>query len=86
MNMARSETTGFSPFFLNYGQMPRSLVWSGESDYPGVRTFALRMKQAVMAAHDAIIAARVGQTVQANRRRRPASFAEGDLVYLSTKN
>ena len=39
-----------------------------------------------MAAHDAIIAARTSQVVQANRKRRPASFRVGDLVYLSTKN
>lgn len=39
-----------------------------------------------MSAHDAIIAARVKQTVQANRRRRPAPFAVGDQVYLSTMN
>ena len=30
--------------------------------------------------------ARVGQVVHANRRRRPAGFQVGDLVYLSTKN
>ena len=86
MNTARSETTGFSPFYLNYGQMPRSLVWSGESEYPGVRKFAQRMKEAIMSAHDAIISARVGQVVHANKRRRPAGFQVGDLVYLSTKN
>ncbi|KAI9068750.1 hypothetical protein FKP32DRAFT_1561024, partial [Trametes sanguinea] len=44
MNTARSDTTGFSPFFLNYGQMPRSLVWSNNSEYPGVHQFAQRMK------------------------------------------
>ncbi|RPD56920.1 hypothetical protein L226DRAFT_467926, partial [Lentinus tigrinus ALCF2SS1-7] len=82
MNTARSDMTGFSPFFLNYGQMPRTLVWSSESEYPGVRAFAQRMKEAIMAAHDAIIAARVGQVLQANRHRRPAGFLEGDLVYL----
>ncbi|TFY55328.1 hypothetical protein EVJ58_g8315 [Rhodofomes roseus] len=39
-----------------------------------------------MAAHDSIIAARVKQTRDANRRRRPAPFVKGDLVYISTKN
>ncbi|OJT02036.1 Retrovirus-related Pol polyprotein from transposon 17.6 [Trametes pubescens] len=86
LNMARSDTTGFSPFYLNYGQMPRSLVWSNESEYPGVQAFAQRMKDAIMAAHDAIITARVDQVTQANRRRCPASFQVNDLVYLSTKN
>ncbi|PIL26936.1 hypothetical protein GSI_10074 [Ganoderma sinense ZZ0214-1] len=86
MNMARSETTGFSPFYLNYGQLPRSLVWQAESPYPGVTAFAARMKAAIMAAHDAIIGARIAQTEQANKKRRKAMFQEGDLVYLSTKN
>ena len=39
-----------------------------------------------MAAHDAVIAARTGQVIQANKHRRPATFREGDFVYLSTKN
>ncbi|KAJ2968610.1 hypothetical protein NUW54_g13166 [Trametes sanguinea] len=86
MNTARSDTTGFSPFFLNYGQMPRSLIWSNDSEYPGVRQFAQRMKEAIMTAHDAIISARIGQVLQANKHRRPAGFQTGDLVYLSTKN
>ena len=86
MNTARSETTGFSPFFMNYGQMPRSLVWSSESEYPGVQVFVERMKEAIMMAHDAIIGARAAQVVQANKHRREATFKMGDLVYLSTKN
>ncbi len=44
------------------------------------------MKTAIMAAHDAIIAARVKQTIQANKKRQLAPFQVGDLVYLSTKN
>ncbi|KAJ3487529.1 hypothetical protein NLI96_g3480 [Meripilus lineatus] len=86
MNTARSDTTGFSPFFLNYGRMPRSLIWEGDSKYPGVQEFAMRMKEAIMSAHDAIISARVQQTKYANKRRRDAPFKEGDLAYLSTKN
>ncbi|KAF7371586.1 Transcription factor [Mycena venus] len=71
MNSARSETTGFSPFFLNTGRTPAPMIWDAKSEYPGVRVFAQRMKEAIMAAHDAIIHARVKQD---------------DLVYLSTKN
>ena len=62
------------------------MIWKGEEVYPGVREFAENMKEAIMSAHDAIIASRVQQTVQANKKRRPATFQEGDLVYLSTKN
>ncbi|KAG8926639.1 hypothetical protein FRC01_008570 [Tulasnella sp. 417] len=86
MNSARSETTGFSPFFLNYGRTPSPMIWDHESEYPGVCEFALRMKEAIMTAHDAVIAARVQQTHYANKRHHHAEFAEGDLVYLSTEN
>lgn len=86
MNCARSDTTGFSPFFLNYGRMLRPLIWNAESEYPGVEVFAQKMKDAIMVAHNQIIEARVKQTCQANKHRRQAEFAVGDLVYLSTKN
>lgn len=86
MNSARSSTTGFSPFFLNYGRNPSPMIWKGEEVYPGVRQFAETMKEAIMSAHDAIIASRIQHTIQANRKRIQAKFKEGDLVYLSTKN
>jgi len=81
MNSARSDTTGFSPFFLNYGRLPRPMIWKDRDDYPGVRKFAERVKESIMMAHDAIIGQRVKQTVQANKKRRPSAFSEGDLVY-----
>ena len=86
INSARSSTTGFSPFQLNYGRNPSSLIWKVEDEYPGVRQFAERMKLAIMSAHNAIIASCVENTVQANRKRAVANYRVGDLVYLSTKN
>ncbi|KAJ3475739.1 hypothetical protein NLI96_g11638 [Meripilus lineatus] len=88
INSARSSTTGYAPFFLNHGRMPRSFIWNsaGKDEYPGVRAYAQRIKLAVMTAHDSILGARVKQTRDANRRRRPSPFATGDLVYVSTKN
>lgn len=88
MNAARSETTGFSPFFLNYGYRPRPLIWknTGDNEYPGVQAFAQKMKDAIMQAHDAILERRVKQTRAANRSRRLCPIEAGDKVYLSTKN
>ena len=87
VNSARSESTGFAPFFLNFGHMPRSMIWTSPSsfEYPSIRTFVLQKKLAIMAAHDSILSARIKQTRDANRRRRVSPFY-GDLVYLSTKN
>jgi hypothetical protein len=88
MNSARSETTGYSPFFLNMGRMPQSLIWNPDRtrDYPGVANFVLQRRLAIISAHDSMIAVHVKQTRSANRKRQPAPFEEGDLVYLSTKN
>ena len=62
MNSACLQTTGFPPFVLNYGRMPQSMVWNNNSEYPGVRKFAQKMKDAILTAHDAILAACVKQT------------------------
>ena len=43
MNSARSSTTGFTPFYLNYGRNPSPMVWKGEEIYPGVRLFAQQL-------------------------------------------
>lgn len=84
LNSATSATTGFSPFFLNYGQHPRSALWKNDSDFPGVQKFIENMRSATLEAHDAIIAARVAQTTQSNKKRRAAPFVEGSMVYPNT--
>ncbi|KAF7761654.1 hypothetical protein Agabi119p4_9646 [Agaricus bisporus var. burnettii] len=88
INSMRSETTGFAPFFLNSGRMPRSLIWNSETpkEFVGVRNFAMRMKLAILQAHDSIIAARVKQTRNANGHRKHSPFALEDFVYVSTLN
>ncbi|CAL1702709.1 unnamed protein product [Somion occarium] len=68
--------------------MPRPMIWNDppKEEYPAVRVYAQKMKNTIMAAHDSILAARVKQTRDVNRRRRASPFEKGDLVYLSTKN
>jgi transposase InsO family protein/Tfp pilus assembly protein PilV len=87
INLARSETTGFSPFYLNNGRLPHIGSWNGDdSPYPGVRMHADRIQTAILAAHDAIIAARNSQRRSANKSRREQTVEVGTYVYLSTKN
>ena len=88
INAARSETTGFAPFILNYGRMPRSFIWNStdQSEFPEVRVFAQRMKDVLIAAHDSILTKRTKQVRDANKHRRPAPFQQDDLVYVSTVN
>lgn len=88
INSARSESTGFAPFFLNSGRMPRTMLWTSapSTEFPSVRNFALRKKLTIMATHDSILSARVKQTRDANRKRRSTPFKAGELVYLSTQH
>ncbi|QRV96035.1 Pol polyprotein/retrotransposon [Ceratobasidium sp. AG-Ba] len=86
INSARSDTTGLSPFYLNYGRTPSLMVNNTNSKFPGVREHVERIKSAIMTAHDAIIDARAKMIKQANKHRRPATIKEGDLVYVSTQN
>jgi hypothetical protein len=88
INIATSESIGYSPFFTNYGWLPRPMIWDkpDPTEYPGVRAYAQKLKHTIMSAHDPMIAAHVKQTRDANRCRRPCPLVQGDLVYLSTKN
>jgi hypothetical protein len=86
INSARSETTGFSPFVLNYGRLPRPMLIRTQMDLYGVQEAARQIKYTQSVAHDMIIAACPSQTIQANIHRRLSPFQKGDLVYVSTKN
>ncbi|KAF9545921.1 hypothetical protein CPC08DRAFT_618538, partial [Agrocybe pediades] len=84
-----SETTKYAPFELNGGYMP-SMIREIRGDTPlskGIKSFAEQALINLADAHDAIIAARVFQTRNANKRRGSEPLLhKGDLVYLSTKN
>ena len=88
INSARSASMGYSLFFLNTGWMPWSMIWdlAKQSEYPGVRNFALQRKLALVTAHNSILAAYVKETRSANWKWQVVPFGEGDLVYISSKN
>jgi hypothetical protein len=88
LNSNVSATTGYAPFELNGGYMPRlGQDIRADTKFQGVKQFAQQALWNLIAAHDAIIESRVVQTHQANKRRRASiEYSRGDLVYLSTKN
>ena len=87
INSATSKSTGFAPFELNYGYVPRTLHIESDSQFEGVTQFAENARRHLMAAHDGLIESRVNQTHFANAKRSSEpEFAVGDKVYLSTKN
>ena len=95
INSSVNASTGFAPFELTYGYMPRTLrTLENTPAMPGVRAFADRAVENLLIAHDAIIESRVTQTTHANRRRRADNptgddqprYEAGKLVYLSTRN
>ena len=89
INSAENKSTGHAPFELNYGYIPTLkglLDRVPQSFKPGVRHYAEKAQLYLLAAHDAIIAARITQTYHANRRRREEpAYKIGDRVWLSTE-
>ena len=88
INSSINSSSGFAPFELNYGYLPRLVPFPAEgAKYKGVKEFAQRARSNLEIAHDAIIEARVKSTYQANRHRSEEPVLEvGDLAYLSTAN
>lgn len=87
INSAISSTLKLSPFEVNYGWSPTllNLPRGEDAQFPGVRKFIDIARYNVSMAHDAMIAARVDQTHNANQRRREdVPIAVGDKVYVST--
>jgi len=88
INIVQSESTRYTPFFLNTGRMPRAMIWDSprRNKYPKIQTYTWKMKLALMMAHDTLLATQVKQTVQANTKQWMCLLEKGDLVYISTRN
>ena len=88
LNSSVSASTGYAPFELNYRYIPQlGQRLNANTKFVGVHQFAEQALWNVMAAHDAIIAARVMQMHHMNYHQRTGdAFAPGDRVYLSMKN
>ena len=88
INTAQLETTGYTPFFLNYRQMSWNLLWndSRKDEYSRVRTFIQKVKDAILQVYNVILQARVKQTRHTNKCKRVSSFELNNLVYVFIKN
>ena len=94
-NSSPQKSTGFSPFYLNYGyepHTPASLALGTRSDdsqsrVEAVNAFASHMNGVIRAAQDAIQDSQIDQARYANRSRNlKKSFEVGQEVLLSTSN
>ena len=89
-NSAVTQTTGYSPFYLNYGfhpYKPHDLLLNrgGDTDKDAT-AFVSRITALHKIAVDNLNAAKDTQTKHANEKRRDDKFAVGDLVLLNPKN
>jgi hypothetical protein len=89
INASMSCVTRYAPFKLNGGYMP-SIIKEIHADRvtpQGIKTFANQALQNLVDAHDAIIETRVFQTQHVNNHHwKEPAIAQGNLVFLSTKN
>jgi hypothetical protein len=86
-NSSTNESSGFAPFELTYGFIPRMIQTVEAAKYPGVQAFAQNAVNNFTQARDALIESRVRQTTQSNRHRRAdPAYKRGQKVYLSTVN
>ena len=88
LNSSINNSSGFAPFELNCGYMPRLAPFpTHDIKYHGVEEFAQWARANLEMAHDAIIEARIHRTYQANKHcSEEKPFKVGDLAYLSTAN
>jgi hypothetical protein len=87
INNAYQESTGNTPFFLNYGQHPLTPVSvKHDSAVPAAVQFTLGVRAALREARQLLVAAQDRQKALANEGRRDVVFAPDDMVWLNTKN
>ena len=90
-NNSTHESTGYTPFFLNYGRHPLTPAAQAtgtppSNKVPAAATFATNITTALDNAKKMIQAARARQKAWADRRRRHVEFTVGEQVLLDTRN
>ena len=90
-NNSKQSSTGYSPYFLNYGQHPTfplnsPTVVSERSNNESVEELLEGLDRALTEAQNAVERAQQNQQRQANRHRSELEFEVGQEVWLSTAN
>jgi hypothetical protein len=92
INSSTSQTTGLTPFFINYGFEPKA-PWivsnpAPEKNDPASTVYASNLQTIHEFARDALQRAKDRQAFALNKRRRPITkpFVVGDRVLISTKH
>jgi len=88
INNSEAQSTGFSPYFINYGKHPLFPMTSILPTTPNdsVAKALSQIRDNIEAAKVSIAQAQARQQLFANARRRDVVFKEGEEVWLSTKN
>lgn len=88
INNSINPSTGYTPFYMTYGQNPRTALdlTSDEAMVPKAQAFVQEMADILGHAKAKLHEAHVRQAQQANKHRRELTFQVGDQVRLSTAN
>jgi hypothetical protein len=88
VNSSVNVSTGFSPFYLNYGDHPffPDHIPLDTTSNNTVYELMQRLQQNIELARNNMEQARLKQTSYSNQHRRDVSFKEGEMVWLSTQN
>jgi hypothetical protein len=88
-NDSQSATTNHTPFFLLYGEHPRSPLTAAlqhDDQVPAAADFVKNIRQNLALAKQHIAKAQQRQKAAADKRRRALTFQVGETVSLSTAN
>jgi len=88
-NQSTQASTGYSPFFLNYGfhpTTPASLLNSETANTTDAQQFLQRQAAIITQAHANLTTAQQRYKQQADTKRREVTFQPGELVLLSSQH
>lgn len=90
INNSVSAATGYSPAMLMFGFVPRTPMHLATHpnlvEEPDASAMLEEMQMQAVAAKERLEACKDIMALQANKKRRPVQFKEGDMVYLHSKH